>query len=171
MATETLSLRKGNKLVYPGHGVVRVIGRTEEPWIDGETIKMVTFETMAKDNSAIVLKIAVDQVAERGIRNVVDPKVAKKALQRIADQSVEVREPGNWSRRLKMNQERVKSPDLLDVVEVLCALAGRLRETRHLSVAERRLMNHAENLVSAEIAASLGRDDEEVLADIRRDLS
>ena len=94
----------------------------------------------------MTLSIPVDQISTVGVR----PPVSSSELQDLVSvlAKADPRVPANWSRRFKNHQEKLKSGDVYQVVEVVRNLAARDRDSA-LSAAEKTMYDRARvNLIS-----------------------
>lgn len=112
--------------------------------------------------NSITLMVPVKNASNVGLRTLVSTKEAEhiwEALRNNPQQTVHTGQ--NWNRRFREYSERLKSPDLSIVANVLreLLLIGR---TKDLSFGERRLLEQAMSLVTGELG--------EVLKTEQRDL-
>lgn len=141
----------GNLVVYPAQGV----GEIEN--IDHREIGglQCDFYIVRIRANRVTLMVPVNNAASVGLRLLVSPAEAESILKGLrTDLEKPVFTGQNWNRRFREYTERLKSPNLAIVSEVLreLLLIGR---TKELSFGERRLLEQAMNLVSEEIAEVL----------------
>lgn len=151
-----------NLVVYPAQGVGK-IERIDHRNIGGVECE---FYIVRIQSNNITLMVPVQNAANVGLRHLVTKSQARQILEMLhGDLEQPVFTGQNWNRRFREYSERLKSPDLAIVAEVLreLLLIGRGKE---LSFGERRLLEQAMGLVSGELG--------EVLAipanDLRTDL-
>lgn len=138
-------------VVYPTQGVGR-IERIDHKDIGGVACDFYIVRIRANN---ITLMVPVRNAASVGLRALVDRDEAQRILDDLrVDLEKTVFVGQNWNRRFREYSERLKSPDLATVAEVLreLLLIGRAKE---LSFGERRLLETAMSLVCGEIAEAL----------------
>lgn len=139
-------------VVYPAQGVGK-INRIDTRTIGGVACDIYIVGIQSNN---ITLMVPVQNAGNVGLRQLVDKKTANfilESLKNSTDQSVYVGQ--NWNRRFRKYSDKMKSPDLSVVAEVLHELLviGRDKE---LSYGERRLQEQAMSLVVGEISEVLG---------------
>lgn len=138
-------------VVYPTQGVGK-IERIDRRDIGGAACDFYIVRIRANN---ITLMVPVHNAASVGLRSLVDRSEARRVLEDLrGDVEKTVFIGQNWNRRFREYSERLKSPDLGTVAQVLreLLLIGRAKE---LSFGERRLLEQAMNLVCGEIAEAL----------------
>ena len=145
-------------VVYPAQGVGQ-IERIDSQNIGGSACDFYIVRIRA---NSITLMVPVKNASNVGLRTLVSTKEAEhiwEALRNNPQQTVHTGQ--NWNRRFREYSERLKSPDLSIVANVLreLLLIGR---TKDLSFGERRLLEQAMSLVTGELG--------EVLKTKQRDL-
>jgi len=149
-----MQLTPGTLLVHPRHGpatVVQVVDRA----VAGTTRTYVQLQVLDTD-----LRIAVplDQAARVGLRPICGPAQITALLTVLGS------EPGveeaMWSRRMKANQERLRTGDLLTVAGLVRDIAR--RDLDHgVSAGEKDLLKLARRPLVAELALALGISEED----------
>lgn len=138
-------------VVYPAQGVGKIEG------IDNRAIGNIACEfyiVRIRANN-VTLMVPVSNAANVGLRTLCASEAAGGILDSLRSGADKVVHTGqNWNRRFREYSERLKSPDLAVVAEVLreLLLIGRLKE---LSFGERRLQEQAMGLVAGELAEVL----------------
>lgn len=145
-------------VVYPAQGVGQ-IERIDSQNIGGSACD---FYIVRIRVNSITIMVPVKNASNVGLRTLVSTKEAEhiwEALRNNPQQTVHTGQ--NWNRRFREYSERLKSPDLSIVANVLreLLLIGR---TKDLSFGERRLLEQAMSLVTGELG--------EVLKTEQRDL-
>jgi len=149
-------------VVYPAQGVGR-IERIDTQKIGG--IEADYYIVRILSNS-VTLMVPVKTAANVGLRHVSSPETGREVLESLRDRSGFTGYTGqNWNRRYREYSEKLKSVELVDVAYVLKELFL-IGMDKELSFGERRLLEQAMTLVSMELAHSLGRDQEDVKAEI-----
>lgn len=148
----------GNLVVYPAQGVGK-IERIDHKDVGGAACEFYIVRIRANN---VTLMIPVQNAANVGLRPLVSRLQASSILELLhGDMQQNVFTGQNWNRRFREYSERLKSPDLAIVAEVLreLLLIGR---TKELSFGERRLLEQAMNLVSGELAEVLALPQKEL---------
>ena len=138
-------------VVYPSQGVGK-IHRIETKTIGGSQcdIYIVVIES-----SNITLMVPVKNADAVGLRKLVDKKTANAILSILKDNTqASVSVGQNWNRRYRKYTDKMKSPDLNVVADVLRELLV-LGRDKELSYGERRLQEQAMGLVAGELSRVL----------------
>ncbi|WP_022656602.1 CarD family transcriptional regulator [uncultured Desulfovibrio sp.] len=138
-------------VVYPAQGVGK-IERIDSQNIGGIACEFYIVRIRANN---ITLMVPVNNAANVGLRTLTPKNEAQRILQTLrGDTDTPVYTGQNWNRRFREYSERLKSPELAVVTEVLreLLLIGRSKE---LSFGERRLQEQAMGLVTGELAEVL----------------
>ena len=144
----------GDRIVYPQHGA-GVIEKKETRVVLGDEVEYLTIRIIADD---LVVRIPVDRVDELGLRRVMDKKGADAVLAVLAEDVSE--EGGSWSRRFRMNKDKIRSGDVREIAEVIRDLSMRDSE-KPLSSGERQLLAQAKRILSSELRWVLDKDEDE----------
>ncbi|MBD5418263.1 MAG: CarD family transcriptional regulator [Desulfovibrio sp.] len=145
-------------VVYPAQGVGR-IERIDHKDIGGVACEFYIVRIRANN---ITLMVPVHNAVNVGLRPLITRKEASRILDMLrSDRERTVFTGQNWNRRFREYSERLKSPELAVVADVLreLLLIGR---TKELSFGERRLLEQAMSLVGGELAEVLGLSAEEL---------
>lgn len=140
-----------NLVVYPAQGVGR-IERIDHKAIGGVACEFYIVRIRANN---ITLMVPVHKARNVGLRPLITRDEASRILDHLrSDQHQNVFTGQNWNRRFREYSERLKSPDLSVVADVLreLLLIGRGKE---LSFGERRLLEQAMSLVGGELGEVL----------------
>jgi CarD family transcriptional regulator len=143
----------GSQVVYPSHGVARIVRREERVFL-GETcwyLVLALPETVWGASGGLTLSVPEASAAELGIRPAISADDAADILEMLAVRDLHM--PSNWSRRFKNHQEKLKSGDVYQHAEVVRNLASRLRIAR-LSAGERTMYAKARYVLISELAVS-----------------
>ena len=138
-------------VVYPAQGVGK-IERIDRQNIGGIACEFYIVRIRANN---ITLMVPVNNAVNVGLRTLTPKDEAQRILQTLrGDTDTPVYTGQNWNRRFREYSERLKSPELAVVTEVLreLLLIGRGKE---LSFGERRLQEQAMGLVTGELAEVL----------------
>ncbi|MBD5627675.1 MAG: CarD family transcriptional regulator [Desulfovibrio sp.] len=145
-------------VVYPAQGVGR-IERIDHKDIGGIACEFYIVRIRANN---ITLMVPVHNAVNVGLRPLITRKEASRILDMLrSDRERTVFTGQNWNRRFREYSERLKSPELAVVADVLreLLLIGR---TKELSFGERRLLEQAMSLVGGELAEVLGLSADEL---------
>lgn len=145
-------------VVYPAQGVGK-INRIETKTMGGTQCDI--YIVGIKGNN-ITLMVPVSNAEKVGLRQLVDKKTAGSILDNLrenAQASVAVGQ--NWNRRFRKYTDKLKSPDLGVVAEVLHELLI-LGRDKELSYGERRLQEQAMSLVAGELSEVLDITKDEI---------
>ena len=134
----------GDKVVYPMHGA-GVIEKIEEREILGE---LKSYYILHIPYGKMEVMVPVDKCAEAGLRAIVNKPEIKAVLDVLSGPSTEMDD--NWNRRLRDNNEKLKSGDPRQVAEVIRNLV-RVERVKKLSAGEKKLLTNARQILSSEI--------------------
>lgn len=152
----------GTLVVYPAQGVGE-IEKIDHRDIGGAPCDF--YIVRIRSNRA-TLMVPVKNARAVGLRPLIDASEASAILNRLQSDLTQAIFIGqNWNRRFREYTERLKSPSLEIVANVLreLLLIGRNKE---LSFGERRLLEQAMSLVSEELSEVLGQDVESLRNDL-----
>ncbi len=162
-ATKKPQQRKGFRtnefVVYPAHGVGRILSIEEEE-IAGATLELfvITFE---KDK--MTLRVPTTKTELVGMRKLSEEKIVKKALTTLKGRARIKRTM--WSRRAQEYEAKINSGDLVSIAEVVRDLY-RSESQPEQSYSERQLYEAALDRMAREIAAVEKLDEESAVAKI-----
>jgi CarD family transcriptional regulator len=149
----------GDKVVYPSQGVSVVESITEEE-LAGSTMSCYTLRLLSTD-SKVVVPVANSQRV--GLRPLSEPPAVTRALERLRSGDADGAE--DWKDRYRANLDRIKTGDLDEIVDVLRCLAE-VAGRKTLSFRERKMFDHARQLLVVEVAVVENRDIPEVEQEI-----
>ncbi len=148
---------KGDKVVYPHHGVAIIEDLQEQDFL-GEKRQYLILRLAHGD---LTLKVPVDNTTEVGLRDVVSKREGKKVLDVLRED--ESKMPANWSRRFKTNVEKIRSGDIYQVAEVVRNLAIREKD-KGLSAGEKRMLAKARQILISELTFAYDMTEEKAEA-------
>jgi len=155
-AKKPITSRHGFKtnelIVYPAHGVGRIIG-IEEQEIAGISLELFVIE-FEKDK--MTLRVPTSKLASVGMRKLAEEGVLKKAMDTLKGKARIKRTM--WSRRAQEYEAKINSGDLVAIAEVVRDLY-RSDAQPEQSYSERQLYEAALDRMSREVAA-VDRSDE-----------
>ncbi len=144
--------RPNDFVVYPAHGVGRIIS-IEEQEIAGIHLELfvISFE---KDK--MTLRVPTHKATDIGMRGLSSPDVVSKALDTLKGKARVKR--AMWSRRAQEYEQKINSGDLMAIAEVVRDL-HRNDDQREQSYSERQLYEAALERLTREVAAVSGVDE------------
>ncbi len=146
MATKKLTFAAGDYIVYPSHGVGRIIG-VETQTIAGMELEMyvVSFE-----NERLILRVPVDKAQKAGMRKLSSREKIQSAMEAL---KVRTRPRRNvmWSRRAQEYEAKINSGDPVAIAEVVRELHR--PEDAEQSYSERQMYRAALERLAREVAA------------------
>jgi CarD family transcriptional regulator len=149
----------GDKVVYPSQGVSVVESITEEE-LAGTTMSCYNLRLLSTESKVMVPVTNSERV---GLRPLSDKPVVKSALERLRSADADGTE--DWKDRYRANLDRIKTGELDEIVDVLRCLAD-VAGRKTLSFRERKMYDHARQLLVVEVAVVEDRDIEEVEQEI-----
>ncbi|MDO5536717.1 MAG: CarD family transcriptional regulator [Desulfovibrionaceae bacterium] len=145
-------------VVYPAQGVGK-INRIDTKTIGGASCDIYIVGIQSNN---ITLMVPVKNAGSVGLRQLVDKQTAADILDSLKNnQQAAVTVGQNWNRRFRKYSDKMKSPDLGVVADVLRELLV-LGRDKELSYGERRLQEQAMSLVAGEISEVLGTTTEDI---------
>jgi CarD family transcriptional regulator len=145
----------GDKVVYPSQGVSVVESITEEE-LAGTRMSCYNLRLLSTESKVMVPVTNSERV---GLRPLSDKPVVKSALERLRSADADGTE--DWKDRYRANLDRIKTGELDEIVDVLRCLAD-VAGRKTLSFRERKMYDHARQLLVVEVAVVEDRDIEEV---------
>lgn len=136
----------GETLVYPQHGAA-LVERTETRTVNGEDQAYLVLRVVAQNG--LVVRVPVCKLDVVGVRAVVDEEGLRHVLEVLRTESSS--EPSNWSRRHRVNTDKLRIGSAVKVAEVVRDL-GRRRRAGHLSAAEEHTLTKAHRILASELA-------------------
>jgi len=153
--TTTFSVNQ--KIVYPSQGV----GKIQE--IKEKTFKNepVLYYVIYLEVSDMTVMVPVGKAEELGIRAIVSPEEAQKALELISQEFEPI--PSDWKLRYQINLDLLKKGSVIDIATIVRSLYHRSK-VKELPILERKLYDSARKLLEDEITYALDKPREEVAA-------
>ncbi|MEQ8602876.1 MAG: CarD family transcriptional regulator [Marivibrio sp.] len=152
MATKS-AYRKGDYVVYPTHGVGKVLG-VEDQEIAGQKLELIIIEF---DKDRMTLRVPVAKADQSGLRKLSSPDQMKAALKTLKGKS-RVRRT-MWSRRAQEYEAKINSGDPVSIAEVVRDLFRNANQPDQ-SYSERQLYQAALDRLARELAAVEEIDEE-----------
>ena len=150
--SKKLEFRPNDFVVYPAHGVGKIIS-IEEQEIAGLALELfvISFE---KDK--MTLRVPTNKATEVGMRGLSSPDIVSKAMDTLKGKARVKR--AMWSRRAQEYEQKINSGDLISIAEVVRDL-HRNDDQREQSYSERQLYEAALERLTREVAAVSGGDE------------
>lgn len=138
--------RANDYVVYPAHGVGRIIS-IEEQEVAGTKLELfvISFE---KDK--MTLRVPTAKAASVGMRSLSSPDLVAQALETLRGRAKVKR--AMWSRRAQEYEQKIHSGDLISIAEVVRDLY-RAEDQPEQSYSERQLYEAALERLTRELAA------------------
>jgi len=141
----------GDKVVYPSQGV-SIVEKISKEVLAGAEMKCYHLRLIGSDSKVMVPLANSERV---GLRPLSEKKNIKKIMTRLKAAEGETAE--DWKDRYRANLERIKTGDLDEIVDVLLCLAE-VAGRKTLSFRERKMYDHARQLLVNEVAVVEKRD-------------
>jgi CarD family transcriptional regulator len=137
--------RTNEYVVYPAHGVGRIVG-IEEQEIAGMSLELfvITF-----DKDKMTLRVPTSKLESVGMRKLADENVVRKAMETLKGRARIKRTM--WSRRAQEYEAKINSGDLVSIAEVVRDLY-RSETQPEQSYSERQLYEAALDRMAREVA-------------------
>ncbi len=153
--------KKGDMIVYPGHGVGKVnaiisrkIAGTEQEFLE-----------ILIEDSGMKCMVPVVQADQVGLRKVIDKKSCEKVFAILKDRNFKI-DTQTWNRRFREYSTKIKTGSLFEIAEVMRDLSV-LSLDKELSFGEKKMLDTAQSLLVSEIAIARSRAPEKVTSDIQ----
>jgi CarD family transcriptional regulator len=153
--------QKGDKAVYPGHGV-GVIEAIERKEISG---KEQIFYILRIVENGMTIMIPRDNVQAVRLREVIRKLDVSKVIHILKDRDVTI-DNQTWNRRYREYMEKINTGSIYEIAEVLRDL-HLLRIEKELSFGERKIMDVAKNLLVKELAIARDVKESDILREIK----
>jgi len=155
MSITEQTLRIGDKVVYPNHGV-RVIEQISSRTI-GATVEK--FFTLKINSSSLRVSIPLGNLHNVGLRRVIKNGEVQKIVDFLTTGKCE--NHTDWKFRFKENSEKMRTGSLLEVAFVLKSLLM-LNQSKPLSFREKKMLDRARYLLVSELALAKNQGEDEV---------
>ena len=145
-STHSLEFRANEYVVYPAHGVGKIL-TVEEQEIAGTKLELfvISFE---KDK--MTLRVPTAKATSVGMRSLSSPDLVEQALKTLKGKAKVKR--AMWSRRAQEYEQKINSGDLISIAEVVRDL-HRAEDQPEQSYSERQLYEAALERLTREVAA------------------
>jgi len=139
-----VSYKIGDRVLYPMHGA-GIIEAIEDKEILGEIHSYYVMRIPAGDMKVMIPMKNVDEI---GVRDIISTQEAQGVLARFCEHMGE--EDSNWNKRFRENMAKLKSGNILEVLEVVKNLMYRDRK-KGLSTGERKMLSNAKQILISEL--------------------
>jgi CarD family transcriptional regulator len=148
------SFRPGDHIVYPAHGVGRVVG-VEKQSVAGIDLDVFV---ISFDHEKMTLRVPTTKAKSCGMRPLASGEVVDQAMKTLQGRARIKRTM--WSRRAQEYEAKINSGDLVSIAEVVRDL-HRASDQPEQSYSERQLYESALDRMARELAAvdKISRDD------------
>ncbi|MEL6218629.1 MAG: CarD family transcriptional regulator [Pseudomonadota bacterium] len=157
--TNAQQFRPNDYVVYPAHGVGRIVS-IEEQEVAGIRLELfvISFE---KDK--MTLRVPTAKATATGMRSLATPDIVERALTTLKGRAKVKR--AMWSRRAQEYEQKINSGDLISIAEVVRDL-HRADDQPEQSYSERQLYEAALERLTREVAAVQRLDEGEATAQV-----
>jgi CarD family transcriptional regulator len=152
--TKTADFRPNDYVVYPAHGVGRILSIEEQEVVG---IKLELF-VISFEKDKMTLRVPTHKATEAGLRSLSSPDVVSRAMSTLKGKAKVKR--AMWSRRAQEYEQKINSGDLVAIAEVVRDL-HRCDDQREQSYSERQLYEAALERLTREVAAVSGSNETE----------
>ncbi|MEL7000828.1 MAG: CarD family transcriptional regulator [Pseudomonadota bacterium] len=143
---QTLEFRANDFVVYPAHGVGKIVS-IEEQEVAG--IKLELF-VISFEKDKMTLRVPTAKATSVGMRSLSSPDLVDEALKTLKGKAKVKR--AMWSRRAQEYEQKINSGDLISIAEVVRDL-HRGEDQPEQSYSERQLYEAALERLTREVAA------------------
>ncbi|MCK8463667.1 CarD family transcriptional regulator [Aliiroseovarius sp. S1339] len=152
MSKKKLDFRPNEFVVYPAHGVGKIVS-IEEQEVAGISLELFV---IAFEKDKMTLRVPTHKATEVGMRNLASPDEVADAMKTMKGKARVKR--AMWSRRAQEYEQKINSGDLIAIAEVVRDL-HRTDDQREQSYSERQLYEAALERLTREVAAVGGGDE------------
>ena len=163
MAGKAPAFDVGDYVVYPKHGVGRVI-ELQSQEIAGMQLELYVLRF---EKERMTLRVPVNKVESIGMRKLSSDKTLKEAMETLKGKPKVKRTM--WSRRAQEYEAKINSGDLISIAEVVRDL-HRAENQPEQSYSERQLYESALDRMAREVAAIERIDREEAITILNKNL-
>src|SRR5271156_5136322 len=158
----SLPFKKGEKVVYPAHGVA-VIEDIQMRVISGTERRFYMLRILGTEKMTIM--IPTENVESVGLRRVIGKDMVEKIYRILRQRKVEV-DTQTWNRRYREYTEKIKTGSPLEIAKVLRDLLV-LKGDKELSFGERKMLDTARSLLVKELSIAKAHPEEKIMAELR----
>ncbi|MCS6893196.1 MAG: hypothetical protein NZO16_01290 [Deltaproteobacteria bacterium] len=155
------TLRVGDKIVYPGHGV-GVIEDVETKSLGGESVE---FYVIRLENSDVKLFIPVEQAHSKAIRRIISPREVADIIASIRKSKKKIKDLESWNRRVREYSEIVKNCEVHELADLISEFKS-LNKVKTLSFGEKKILDTAKQLLASELSLAKGTSVEKITEEL-----
>jgi CarD family transcriptional regulator len=155
MADNIKQYAVGEMVVYPSQGVGVIQGIVEREFKGAKVLYYNIY--LAVTDMTVMAPVL--KAEELGIRSIVSPKEAERALDIMGEDGKP--NPSDWKMRYQMNLDLLRKGTVLDIAMIVRSLYNRSK-VKELPIMERKLYDSALKLFQDELSVSLGRPKDEI---------
>jgi CarD family transcriptional regulator len=148
-----LPFKKGEKVVYPAHGVA-VIEDIQSRVISGTERRFYMLKILGTEN-----------VTQVGLRRVIGKDVVDKIYRILRTRKVDA-DTQTWNRRYREYTEKIKTGSPLEIAKVLRDLLV-LKGDKELSFGERKMLDTARSLLVKELSIAKAHPEEKIMEELK----
>ena len=152
MSKKKLDFRPNEFVVYPAHGVGKIVS-VEEQEVAGINLELFV---IAFEKDKMTLRVPTHKATEVGMRSLASTDEIAHAMKTLKGKARVKR--AMWSRRAQEYEQKINSGDLIAIAEVVRDL-HRTDDQREQSYSERQLYEAALERLTREVAAVGGGDE------------
>ena len=153
-----IQFKKGDKVVYPAHGVGVVDSIQARKVADSEQkFYMITIE-----ETGMKIMVPLAQAETVGLRKVVNSSVVDEVYDILKDKDVTV-DNQTWNRRYREYNQKIKTGSVLEIATVIRDLTV-LKGDKELSFGERRMLDTAQGLLVKELSIAKSSTEKKIKA-------
>ena len=153
------------KVVYPGHGVAK-ISRIVEKKVAGNTIIFFELKFINKEMTILVPVCNLETVGIRRLSSNKSIDAIFKLLSKTAEKPNNELTTGNWNKRNKEYQCKLRTGDLSEICKIYRDLK-QISLHKELSFGEKNLLQETEMLLVEEIALVMHVNEEKAIEHLR----
>jgi CarD family transcriptional regulator len=161
-STMNLPFKKGEKVVYPAHGVA-VIEDIQMRVISGTERRFYMLRILGTEKMTIM--IPTENVESVGLRRVIGKDMVEKIYRILRQRKVEV-DTQTWNRRYREYTEKIKTGSPLEIAKVLRDLLV-LKGDKELSFGERKMLDTARSLLVKELSIAKAHPEEKIMEELK----
>jgi CarD family transcriptional regulator len=161
---DSVEFQVGDKVVYPSQGV-SVVESVQDEDLAGTTMMCYSLRLLSTDSKVVV---PITNTTRVGLRPLTERPEVEKIMGRLRSEGAE--DPDDWKDRYRANLDRIKTGDLQEIVNVLLCLAE-VASRKTLSFRERKMYDHARQLLVFEVAEVESRPVDEVDEEVEQALA
>jgi CarD family transcriptional regulator, regulator of rRNA transcription len=157
-----LPFKKGEKVVYPAHGVA-VIDDIQTRAISGTERRFYMLRILG--TAKMTIMIPTEKVEQVGLRRVIGKDMVDKIYRILRQRKVEV-DTQTWNRRYREYTEKIKTGSPLEIAKVLRDLLV-LKSDKELSFGERKMLDTARSLLVKELSIAKAHPEEKIMEELK----